>query len=148
MPNDLKLHILLSLVQISFLPASVLFLIVAEIKKNNQMIQIFLISIFISGLATVASYYTGLSAEILIDGFPAIQNEIIDNHKFHSEVLTILVIVLSFLSLIGLKFYSNKMFKLGLIVLAFCIASYSIFNSLQGLNVRHTETRNIKQNFG
>lgn len=147
MPNDLKLHIFLSLAQISLLPFSVLFLFVAAIKKNNQMFQILLVSIFISGIVTVACYYSGLSAENLIDGFPAIQNDIVDNHKFHSDILTILVIVLSFLSLIGLKFYSNKIFKLGFTILAFCVASYSIFNSLQGLNVRHTETRNIKQNF-
>lgn len=142
--NYAHIHLILNHVPVVGVGGIILLLIVAMVRRSNELITVALVFILLLSLVTIAVYLTGEPAEEVIKNLPGISKELIDQHEEQAEIAFILVEVTGAIALITLiaRRYSDRLGqKLAILILVVLIVSGGLlaWTANLGGKIRHPE---------
>jgi hypothetical protein len=144
--NPAHLHLMLNHIPLVGIGFVILLLIIALLRRSNEMINISLLFVILVALWAIPAYLTGESAEEIIEGLPGISEQLIEAHEESAELAFIFVEavgVLAFITLVARRFYT----KLGKVLVILTLLGLIIGGGLiawtanQGGKINHPEIR-------
>ena len=138
------LHLLLNHVPVIGTLLGLLLLLVAFVRKSEELKKVTLVLFVLIALVTVPVYLTGEPAEEMVENIPGISKAMIDRHENAAFFTLIAVEVTGIIALAGLLVFRTKKGLgnlLALVTLAFSMVSGGLlaWTSNLGGQVRHTE---------
>jgi len=120
------------------------FLLLYGMLRNNQEIQrVALWFLFIVGVITIPTYFTGEAAEESVEHLPGVSEYYIESHEAAAKVSLISAVVIAILSLIGLIVWRrNKIPRGFLTLILLCnLLNFGLmgYTAHLGGQIRHTE---------
>lgn len=106
--NPAHLHLMLNHVPLVGIGFTILLMVIALYRKNQELINISLVFIILVSLWAIPAYLTGEPAEELVENMPGISGTNLEEHEHFAENAFIVVEitgVIALLALIARKFY-------------------------------------------
>lgn len=144
--NPAHLHLMLNHIPLVGIGFVILLLIIALLRRSNEMINISLLFVILVALWAIPAYLTGESAEEIVEGLPGISEQLIEAHEESAELAFIFIEavgVLAFITLVARRFYT----KLGKVLAILTLLGLIIGGGLiawtanQGGKITHPEIR-------
>ena len=108
--NPAHLHLVLNHIPLVGIGFVILLLIIALLRRSNELINISLIFVILVALWAIPAYLTGESAEEIVEGLPGISEQLIEAHEESAELAFIFIEAVGALALITLvlrRFYKK-----------------------------------------
>ncbi len=144
--NPAHLHLMLNHIPLVGIGFVILLLIIALLRRSNEMINISLLFVILVALWAIPAYLTGESAEEIVEGLPGISEQLIEAHEESAELAFIFIEavgVLAFITLVARRFHT----KLGKVLAILTLLGLIIGGGLiawtanQGGKINHPEIR-------
>lgn len=142
--NDAHLHLVLNHLPIVGLLISFLALTAGFILKNQTVKRTALALVIFASLTTIPAFYTGESAEDIVENIPSISETLIHDHEENAEYFFTLMIILGGIAAITLvvdfidKSWSKMLYLLLFVAILYC--AYVAKNvGTSGGEIRHPE---------
>ena len=147
--NLAHLHLMFNHIPLVGIGLTILLLIVAILRRSNELINVALIFVILVALWAIPVYLTGEPAEEVVKDLPGISERMIEEHEEQAEIAFIFVEVTGALALISLivRLYSDKFgHRLALLTLLVLIISGGLmaWTANLGGKIRHPEIRSDK----
>lgn len=109
--NWAHVHLILNHVPLVGIGFSILLLIVAMLRRSNDLINVALIFVILVALWAIPVYLTGEPAEEVVENLTGISEQLIEEHEEQAELAFIFIEVTGALALISLfgRWYSDKL---------------------------------------
>lgn len=144
--NAAHVHLILNHIPVVGLGIGVLILIVARIKKQEELTQLSLKLFVVLALIAIPTYLTGEPAEEVVHHLPGVSHDIIEEHEAMAQVAAIATVLLGILSAVVL-FQSRRSREIpswivtASLLLSLVSAGMMGWTANLGGQIRHTETR-------
>ena len=147
--NLAHLHLMLNHIPLVGIGFTTLLLILAMLRRSNELINIALVFVVVVALWAIPVYLTGEPAEEIVEDLPGVSEQLIEEHEEQAEIAFIFVEVTGALALISLivRLYSDKFgHRLALLTLLVLIISSGLmaWTANLGGKIRHPEIRSDK----
>ena len=147
--NLAHLHLMLNHIPLVGIGFTTLLLILAMLRRSNELINIALVFVVVVALWAIPVYLTGEPAEEIVEDLPGVSEQLIEEHEEQAEIAFIFVEVTGALALISLivRLYSDKFgHRLALLTLLVLIISGGLmaWTANLGGEIRHPEIRSDK----
>ena len=138
------LHLLLNHVPVMGTFIGLLLLLVAFVRKSEELKKVTLAFFVLIALVTIPVYFTGEPAEELIENIPGISEAVIERHEDAAIFSLIAVEVVGLVALVGLLLFRRKKSVANLLAtatLAFSLVAGGLMGWTANLGgqIRHTE---------
>lgn len=143
------LHLMVNHFPLAGLIFSLLLLLASWLFKSKDLMRAGLVGIFLTGLVTIPTFFTGESAEEAMEQLPGISEQLIKNHEEAAEKAiwligaTALTAIFIFLIQIKKKATSKWLITLLVILSVLSVAVLAWTNNLGG-QISHPEIRKNK----
>jgi len=147
--NGAHYHLILSHIPIVGAGFTMLFLIFALVRKSKELKRTALWFAVISGITSIAAYFTGDSAEEIVTGIPGITETLIEPHENCALFYLLSLLLIALIALAGL-FLSRASatvlhkFTVIILVLSLFATLLAIETALTGGKIRHTEIETVQ----
>ena len=147
--NLAHVHLMLNHIPLVGIGFTTLLLILAMLRRSNELINIALVFVVVVALWAIPVYLTGEPAEEIVEDLPGVSEQLIEEHEEQAEIAFIFVEVTGALALISLivRLYSDKFgHRLALLTLLVLIISSGLmaWTANLGGKIRHPEIRSDK----
>jgi MFS family permease len=144
--NPAHVHLILNHIPLIGMGFTILLLIVALVRKSNELINVALIFTILVALWAIPVYLTGEPAEEVVEDLPGISEQMIEKHEERAEITFIFTEVTGVLALISLivrRFSDNIGQKLTLLTLLVLLVSGGLmaWTANLGGKINHPEIR-------
>ncbi|HWP92101.1 MAG TPA: hypothetical protein VNN20_07890 [Thermodesulfobacteriota bacterium] len=144
--NPAHVHLILNHIPLIGMGFTLLLLIVAIIRKSNELINVALIFTILVALWAIPVYLSGEPAEEVVEDLPGISEQMIEEHEERAEIafiFTEVVGVLALISLIARRFSNNIGQKLTILTLLVLLVSGGLmaWTANLGGKINHPEIR-------
>ncbi len=144
--NPAHLHLMLNNIPLVGIGFVILLLIIALLRRSNEMINISLLFVILVALWAIPAYLTGESAEEIVEGLPGISEQLIEAHEESAELAFIFVEavgVLAFITLVARRFYTKLGKALAILTLLGLIIGGGLiaWTANMGGEISHPEIR-------
>jgi hypothetical protein len=142
--NYAHIHLMLTHVPVIGIGGVILLLIIAALRKSNELMNMALIFAILLSLVTIPVYLTGEPAEEMVENLPSISKDLIEQHEEQAEVAFILVEVTGAIALIALivQRYSGgvgQKFAILTLIVLIISGGLLVWTANLGGKIRHTE---------
>jgi len=142
--NYAHIHLILTHVPVIGIGGVILFLIIAMLRKGNELMTLALVFPILLSLVTIPVYLTGEPAEEVVENLPGVSKDLIDQHKEQAEIAFILVEAagaIALVTLIARRYSGGLGQKLTIVTLAVLMISGGIlvWTANLGGKIRHPE---------
>ena len=147
--NLAHLHLMLNHIPLVGIGFTTLLLILAMLRRSNELINIALVFVVVVALWAIPVYLTGEPAEEVVEDLPGVSEQLIEEHEEKAEVAFIFVEATGALALISfiVRIYSDKFgHRLALLTLLVLIISGGLmaWTANLGGKINHPEIRSDK----
>lgn len=144
--NLAHIHLMLNHIPLIGIGFVTLLLIVAILRRSNELINVVLIFVILVALWAIPVYLTGEPAEEIVEDLPGVSEQLIEEHEEKAEVAFIFVEVTGALALITLlarRFSERFGHKLTVLTLLVLIISGGLmaWTANLGGKIHHPEIR-------
>ena len=144
--NPAHVHLILNHIPLIGMGFTLLLLIVAIIRKSNELTNVALIFTVLVALWAIPVYLSGEPAEEVVEDLPGISEQMIEEHEEQAEVafiFTEVAGVLALISLIARRFSNNIGQKLTILTLLVLLVSGGLmaWTANLGGKINHPEIR-------
>lgn len=148
--NWAYLHLALNHVPVIGLPIAVFVMVIAHLKKSEELKRLGLLLFFLLAVASVPVYFTGEPAEDVMKNLPAFDSATHDIVEEHEEMALLAFIGMEILGALALAslvlsrkftFLASQTFLKALVTLSVVLCLALGWVSRLGGAIRHTETR-------
>ncbi|MBI2486756.1 MAG: hypothetical protein HYW01_07335 [Deltaproteobacteria bacterium] len=144
--NWAHVHLILNHIPLVGIGFSILLLIIAMLRRSNELINVALIFVILVALWAIPVYLTGEPTEEVVEKLPGISEQLIEEHEEQAELAFIFIEVAGALALISLiaGWYSDKLGrKLTVLTLLVLIVSGGLmaWTANLGGKINHPEIR-------
>jgi Ca2+/Na+ antiporter len=144
--NWAHVHLMLNHIPVIGTGSLILLLIVALLRRSNELTTVALIFTILLSLVTIPVYLSGEPAEEVVEDMSGISEQLIEEHEEQAEIAFIFVEVTGALALIALiaRLYSNNLGqRLALLTLLVLIISGGLtaWTANLGGKIHHEEIR-------
>lgn len=145
--NGAHLHLMLNHLPVVGLGFVILLNIVAFVRKSDELKKLSLWFYFLVGILAIPVYFTGDSAEEILNTYPGFHEGIAEAHEtmaLHFLIITSLIAVISFVGLYYSKTSDKFLQKFTLVVfiLSLIAAVFAFSTAITGGKLRHPEIEN------
>ncbi|MFH0864708.1 MAG: hypothetical protein V1904_00835 [Bacteroidota bacterium] len=142
--NGAYLHLIICHIPIMGAASTVLLILFSLFRKSKELKQVSLWFAVITGIVALAAYASGSGAEEIVKSLPGMTESTIEPHEEIALFFLIALVVIGFISLLGLllsRASASVLHKFVIIVLVLnLLTSYlAVKTSLTGDKIRHTE---------
>ena len=144
--NPAHAHLILNHIPLIGMGFTLLLLIVAILRKSNELINVALIFTILVALWAIPVYLSGEPAEEVVEDLPGISEQMIEEHEERAEIAFIFAEVagvLALISLIARRFSNNIGQKLTILTLLVLLVSGGLmaWTANLGGKINHPEIR-------
>ncbi len=144
--NASQIHLALTHVPVILSFIGVVILIVSFFKKNETLTKTAFYIFLAAGLFTIPVYFTGESAEEIVEHLPGVSENLIERHEETAGIALVSISISAMVSLAGLvvsRFPGlAKLIKLTVLFFALGSAAIMAQTAHLGGQIRHSEIRN------
>ncbi len=145
MINSAHIHLVLNHVPVIGTPLALLILIVALVRRNDDMKKLALWLLALLAVLSIPAYLTGEPAEKTVNGLPGVIGSVIERHEEAGQLALILISAAGVFAVGALAVWRKKpvprWFAVSLLTLGFAAAGSLAWTANLGGKVRHTEIR-------
>ncbi|MEK7433258.1 MAG: hypothetical protein AABZ74_09020 [Cyanobacteriota bacterium] len=144
--DAVHLHLFVNHLPVMGLLFSTLVIIWSFVKKNEEILKLGLVTIVLSALFNVPTYFSGENTEERVEHLPGVSERIIEEHEEYAKIAFILTGILGVLAILGVYTKNNKAL-LSIIFLLLLVTDSVIAKTANlGGQIRHTEIRDNSSN--
>lgn len=144
--NQAHLHLLLNHIPIVGTIFCLLLLLIALLRKSDELKRVSLGGLVLVSLLTIPAYLTGEPAEKVVEHLPGVSEALIEPHEKAAFIAFLVLLVTGAVSLIGLIWSRRRTVLPGAVVtvallLTAVTAGLMAYTANLGGQIRHTEIR-------
>ncbi len=142
--NAVHMHLILNHIPVMGTLFGIIFLLLALAGRNKAIIKASLWILVFVAILTIPAYFTGGSAEEMVENLPGISEDIIHEHEESAEKAFIAALILGLLAAVRLLRYRTRsrvsgMFLATLTLFAIITGVLMASAANEGGNIRHPE---------
>ncbi len=142
--NGAEIHLALTHLPVILSLVGLFVLVIAMIRKNEVLTKTAFYFLLSAGIFAVPVYFTGESAEEIIEHLPGVSESIIEEHEEIAKLAFGAVSVTGIVSFIGLLLYRRlnmrRFMGILILLLALVTGGVMVVTAHLGGQIRHTET--------
>ena len=148
--NGAHIHLLLNHIPVIGSVFGFLLLLIAIVRKSEELKKVGLGILIVIAVGTILVYFSGESAEEIIEDLPGVSERIIEKHEDFALISFISTEVVGGIALLGFLLFRRKKnilnnFLLSILVLSFISSTLIAWTANLGGQIRHTEIRKDSQ---